>query len=332
MAAHLATVFGGSGFIGRHVVQRLATQGWRVRVAVRNPTRAEFLKPLGDVGQVVPVFADITKEASVQAAVMGAKLVVNAVGILVERGRSSFQAIHVDGAARIAAAARQAGAAVLVHVSAIAANDDSPSAYARSKAAGEAAVLASFPTATVLRPSVVFGPEDAFFNLFADMAAFTPVLPVFVTDGFRLTRPAEGGCRLFGSGGTKLQPVYVGDVADAVVAATASTTAGGKIFELGGPRIFSLKEIMELVMSASGRRRLLLPLPLAVARLQAFFLQFLPNPPLTPDQVKLLAADSVVAPGSLGLADLGIAPTAAEVIVPTYLARFRNPYDTAARR
>jgi NADH dehydrogenase len=251
--------------------------------------------------------------------------VINTVGILVERGGSTFQAIHVNGAARIAAAAKAAGAGCLIHVSAIGAAESSPSAYGRSKAAGEAAVLAAFPTATILRPSVVFGPEDDFFNMFGKMAGFTPVLPVFVTDGFRFGRGATGG--LFGSGGTKLQPVYVGDVADAIIAAASSAAHHGKIYELGGPKVFSLKAIMELVMSASGRRRWLLPLPLSVARIQALFLQFLPNPPLTPDQVKLLAADNVVSPGALGLADLGLAPTAAEVIVPTYLARFRNPYD-----
>lgn len=323
MTARLATVFGGSGFIGRHIVQRLAAQGWRVRVAVRQPEAAHFLKPLGDVGQVVPVFADITSDASVRAAVEGAELVINAVGILFERRKSSFNAIHTEGAGRIAAAATAAGVAALVHISALGSQANSPSAYARSKAAGEAAVLAGFPTATILRPSVVFGPEDDFFNRFAAMSGVLPALPVFVSDGFRCFQGGVG-CRLFGSGGPKMQPVYVGDVADAVLAAAASADHAGKTYELGGPRTYSLKQLIELVLTATGRRRLLVPIPLGIARLQATFLQFLPKPPLTPDQVKLLSVDNVVSAGALGLSDLGLRPTAAEAIIPSYLARFGN--------
>ncbi len=326
MTTRLATVFGGSGFLGRHLVQRLATKGWRVRVAVRNPEDAAYLQPLGDVGQVVPVFAEITDEASTRAAVLGAQWVFNTVGILVERGRNRFQAVHEDGARHIAAAAKAADAKALVHVSAIGADARSPSAYARSKAAGEAAVLAAFPTAVILRPSVVFGPEDSFINRFASLSSISPVLPVFVTDGHLLPAAGAGGCPLFGSGGTKLQPVYVGDVADAMVAAAASSDHAGKIFELGGPQVFSLKELLELVLAVTGRRRLLLPLPMAMARLQAFFLQFLPNPPLTPDQVKLLAKDNVVNADLPGLAALGIVPAAIETVVPSYLGRFTNPY------
>ncbi len=322
MASRLATVFGGAGFIGRHVVQRLAAEGWRVRVAGRDPEAAAFLQPRGDVGQVVSVYADIGKEFSVTAAVEGADLVINLVGILYERGKRTFQAIHVDGAARVAAAAKAAGTGALVHVSALGADPASASAYLRSKAAGETAVRTAFAGAVVLRPSVVFGPDDDFFNRFARMAAWTPAMPVYVTDGFSCPRKAaaKGVCPLFGSGGTKFQPVYVGDVADAIVAAAAPAQAG-RTYSLGGPNVYSLKQILEMILSATGRRRLLLPLPLAVAKIQAAFLQYLPKPPLTPDQVRMLATDSVVMPGTPGLAELGIAPTAAELILPTYLAR-----------
>jgi NADH dehydrogenase len=331
MTVRLATVFGGSGFVGRHVVQHLAARGWRVRVAVRDPEGAAFLKPMGDVGQIVPLFADITQPSSVAGALAGSEWVVNAVGILTEHGRRSFQSIHVDGAANIAAAAKDGNVRRLAHISAIGADPASPSAYARSKAAGEDAVRTRFPEAVILRPSVVFGPEDDFLNRFAAMTGVSPVLPVIVTQGFRLTRgPETVGCPLFGTGGTKLQPVYVGDVAEAVMAALSSPAHLGKTFELGGPQVFSLKQLLELVLRTTGRRRLLLPLPLAVARFQAMFLQFLPNAPLTPDQVKLLAKDNVVSPGTPGLADLGISPTAAESIVPGYLGRFRNPYAPAA--
>ncbi len=322
MANRLATVFGGAGFIGRHVVQRLAADGWRVRVAGRDAEAAAFLMPRGDVGQVIPVYADVTKEFSVTAAVQGADLVINLVGILFERGKQTFQAIHVDGAARIATAAKAAGAAALVHVSALGADAASPSAYARSKAAGEAAVRAAFPDAAILRPSVVFGPEDDFFNRFARMAGWTPVLPVYVTDGFTCRRrTAEKDlCPVFGSGGTKFQPLYVGDLINAIAAAAAPPNAG-RTFELGGPKVYNLKQILELILSATGKRRALLPLPLVIAKIQAAFLQFLPKPPLTPDQVKMLAADNVVAPGMPGLAELGIVPTAVELILPTYLSR-----------
>ncbi|MTJ84197.1 MAG: complex I NDUFA9 subunit family protein [Telmatospirillum sp.] len=331
MTIRLATVFGGSGFVGRHLVQRLAARGWRVRVAVRDPDRAAFLKPMGDVGQIVAIRTDITSPASTAAAVEGAQWVVNAVGILTEHGRSRFQSIHVDGAANVAAAAKEAGATGLAHVSAIGADAASPSDYARSKAAAEEAVRAAFPAAVILRPSVVFGPEDDFLNRFASMSSVSPFLPVIVTRGFRLW-PAAGsaGCPLFGDGGIRLQPVFVGDVAEAVIAALSSPAHAGRTFELGGPRTYSLKEIMELVLRATGRRRLLLPLPVSVARIQAELLQYLPSRPLTPDQVRLLGRDNVVSEGVPGLADLGVAATSAETVVPGYLSRFRNPYAPAA--
>jgi NADH dehydrogenase len=317
----LATVFGGSGFIGRHVVQRLAAAGWRVRVATRDPEGAIYLRPRGDVGQVEPVYADLTKDFSVQAAVERADLVINLVGILYERGRQSFQAIHVDGAARIAAAAKAAGVKQLVQVSALGADEASESAYARSKAAGEKAVLEAFPGAVIFRPSVVFGPEDDFFNRFATLTGISPVLPVFLNDGFRL----KGfGLDVWGSGGPKFQPVYVGDVAQAIFTVIAGGHEG-KTYELTGPRVYTMKQIMELTLEGSGRKRCLIPLPMLVAKLQAPFLSLLPNPPLTPDQVRLMGRDNV-ATGAAGFNELGIVPQDAEAIVPTYLARFRNPY------
>jgi NADH dehydrogenase len=317
----LATVFGGSGFIGRHVVQRLAAAGWRVRVATRDPEGATYLRPRGDVGQVEPVYADLTKDFSVQAAVERADLVISLVGILYERGRQTFQALHVEGAARIASAARAAGVKQLIHVSALGADEASDSAYARSKAEGEKALREGFPGAVIFRPSVVFGPEDDFFNRFAALTGISPVLPVFLSDGFR----RQGfGIDVWGSGGPKFQPVYVGDVASAIATAIAGGYEG-KTFELAGPRVYSMKQIMEITLEAAGRKRTLVPLPMVAAKLQAPFLSLLPNPPLTPDQVRLLGRDNV-ATGAPGFKQLGIVPQDAEAIVPTYLARFRNPY------
>jgi NADH dehydrogenase len=318
----LATVFGGSGFIGRHVVQRLAAAGWRVRVATRDPEGAAFLRPRGDVGQVEPVYADLTKEFSVAAAVERADLVINLVGILYEGGRQKFNAIHSEGPARIAAAAKAAGVSQLVHVSALGADEASDSLYARTKAQGEKALLAAFPEAVILRPSVVFGPEDTLFNRFAELAGLAPVLPVFVTDGFRL----KGlGVDFWGSGGAKFQPVYVGDVADAVMKVLEGGHEG-KIYELAGPQVYSLKQIIELALNAAGRKRCLVPVPLGIAKIQAAFLQLLPKPMLTVDQVRLLAHDNVPDGRLPGLKQLGIVPQAAEGIVPSYLARFKNPY------
>jgi len=318
----LATVFGGSGFIGRHVVQRLANMGWRVRVATRDPEGASYLRPRGDVGQVEPVYADLTKEFSVQAAVERADLVINLVGILYERGKNRFQAIHVDGAARIAQAAKAAGAKQLVHVSALGADAASDSAYARSKAEGEQAVLAAFPDAVILRPSVVFGPEDDFFNRFAELTNFLPFLPVFVRDGFR---PKGFGIDLFGSGGPRFQPVYVGDVADAVIAALKPGHEG-TCFELAGPRVYDFRELMRLTLQAVDRRRFLLPVPMPIAKLKAAFLQFLPHPPLTPDQVRLMGHDNVAGGALPGLKALGLQPQSVESVLPTYLSRYKNPY------
>jgi len=311
MDRRIATVFGASGFIGRHVVRRLAAAGYGVRAAGQDPESALFLKPMGDVGQVVPWPADVARADTVAGAVQGADVVVNLVGILYERGRATFQKIHAEGAGNVAKAAAAAGVARLVHVSALGADAESPAKYARSKAAGEAAVKAAFPKATILRPSIVFGPEDDFFNRFASMARLSPVLPVI-------------GAASAKDGGPKFQPVYVGDVADAVMAALSDPKAPGQVFELGGPTVYSFRELMQLVMAQTGRKRCLLPLPYWAAEIQAAVLGLLPTPPLTSDQVQLLRRDNVVGDKAKTLKNLGITPRAAEAILPTYLMRFRN--------
>jgi len=299
------TLFGGTGFVGRYVAQRLAHRGWRIIVASRHPDRALPLKTAGAVGQVVPVFADVRDDGSVAAAVAGADAVVNLVGILFERGRQRFDAVHGEAAGRVARAAAAAGATRFVQISAIGASADSPSAYARTKAAGEAAVRSAFQAATILRPSVIFGPEDGFFNLFAGLARMAPVLP------------------LYGGGTTRFQPVYVQDVADAVVACLEGEGTAGQTYELGGPRVYSFRELMALTLKRTGRRKRLVSLSWGVASLQAKLFSLLPKPLLTPDQVLQLKTDNVVAPGAKTLADLGIAPTPAELILPSYLDRYR---------
>ena len=300
----VATVFGGSGFLGRYVVKRLAQRGYVVRVAVRDPEAALFLKPMGAVGQIVPLFASVTREATVHRAVEEAELVVNAVGILTESGAASFEAVHVEGARLIATQAASCGVARLAHISAIGADSASPSRYGSSKGRAEDAVRAAFPAATILRPSLVFGPEDGFFNLFGAMARLSPVMPVI-------------------SGDTKMQPVYVGDVADAVIAGLIEPATAGKLYELGGPEVWTFRDILALILKMTQRRRLLLDIPPSVAKLQAAVMQHLPGKPLTPDQLLMLAKDNVVSPGALGLADLGIIPTPVELIVPGYLGRFQ---------
>lgn len=323
MNRRVVTVFGGSGFIGRQVVRRFAQAGWIVRAAMRDPVDGAFLKPMGEPGQVIPIRVNITDKNAVRAAISGASCVVNMVGILFEKGKNGFDAIHRQGAETIAQATRDAAITTLIHMSALGADKNSASAYARSKALGEEAVLAAVPTATITRPSVVFGADDDFFNRFAQLARMSPFLPVFTADGFKLTHTENGfALDLFGSGGPTFQPVYVGDVADAIFRAATDPAAAGKIYELGGPRRYTMKEIMEKVRHDTGLCRMLLPLPFAIAKIQAAFLQFLPTPPLTPDQVLLMRTDNVVRGGKPGLAELGITPTACEAIVPSYLGRF----------
>lgn len=323
MNRRVVTIFGASGFIGRHVVKRFAQAGWIVRAAMRDPVAGGFLKTMGEPGQVIPLRADITAPQTVADAVAGVDCVVNLVGILYEKGRRRFDTVHATGAGTVARAARAAGATAFVHMSALGADKNAPAAYARSKAKGEEAALSAFPGAVILRPSVVFGADDDFFNRFARLARLSPVLPVFTADGFKLVRTENGfALDLFGSGGPTFQPVYVGDVADAVYRAATTPGAAGKTFELGGPRRYSMKEVMETVLHSAGLDRLLLPLPFAIAKIQAAFLQYLPTPPLTPDQVLLMRADNVVRGGKPGLAALGVVPTACEAIVPTYLGRY----------
>jgi len=318
MTGKLVTVFGGSGFIGRHVVRHLAARGWRVRLAVRDIEQAGFLRPAGNLGQISAVPTTITSDASVAAAVKGADAVINLVGVLYERSKRTFQALHVDGARRIAAAAKAAGATHLIHVSALGADAASPSKYARSKAAGEAAVHGAFPGATILRPSVVFGSEDRFFNMFGAMAQISPVLPYFTN-----TVPhAPGG------GGSKFQPVYVGDVAEAIVGAVSGEAHAGRTYELSGPKVYDMKEILQIVNRETMRKCQIWGMPYLIAHINAVFLQFLPTPLLTPDQVKLLKLGSVASGRAPGLEAFGITPTPVELIVPTYLKRFRPVQQT----
>jgi len=305
----LITVFGGSGFLGRHVVRALAREGYRIRNAVRRPDLAGHLQPMGRVGQIHSVQANLRYPASVESAVRDADVVINLVGILFERGKQRFEAVQAEGAGHVGRAAASVGAR-MVHVSALGADADSSALYARTKAAGEAAVLDAAPAATIFRPSILFGPEDDFFNRFGAMARMSPALP------------------LVGDGHTKFQPVFVGDVAQAITKAVGGWAKGGTTYELGGPKVRSFKELMEYVLAVTERRRLLVPLPFGVARLQAFFLQFLPTPLLTPDQVELLRSDNIVSEVAVSegrtLRALGIEPAAMEAIVPGYLWRFRK--------
>jgi NADH dehydrogenase len=303
-ARSVATVFGGSGFIGRYVVKRLAARGHVVRVAVRDPEAARFLKPMGTVGQIVPLYAPIQHEAEVLRAVDGAELVVNLVGILAERRAGDFQRIHAEGAGRVARLAGAAGAKRLVHMSAIGADPASPSRYGASKAAGEQAVRAAFPAATILRPSLVFGPEDHLFNRFATMAQLLWVMPVVC-------------------GATRLQPVYVGDVADAVLAGLTRPDAVGAVYELAGPRALSMRELLVYILAETARDRPLIPVPSALAWLHAAILEHLPGKLLTCDQLRMLQRDNLPTPGMPGLAELGIVPTPMELVVPSYLRRYR---------
>ena len=299
-------ILGGSGFIGRYVVKRLAARGEVIAAGCRNAEAAKHLKPLGDVGQIMPLNVGIGDETLLPAFLAGNDSLVNCVGILRESGAQTFELVHHTGPARLARLAREAGVDRFVHISAIGADPRSSSAYARTKAVGEQAVRDGFPTATILRPSVVFGPEDQFFNRFAAMAMFSPALP------------------LIGAGETRFQPVYVGDVADAVVTCLEDPATAGRVYELGGPKIYTFREVLELVLNEIRRKRRFVDLPFGLAAFQARLMSILPSPPLTPDQVELLKSDNIVSSGALTLASLGITPTPAEVVLPTYLDRFRR--------
>lgn len=305
MNSNLVTVFGGSGFLGRHTVRALARAGWRIKIATRHPNRAFFLRPLGTVGQIDFVKCDVADAESVSAAVMGSSAVVNLTGILFEKGQS-FEDVQAEGAANIAKASAAASVSRLVHISAIGADADSDSGYAETKAEGEQFVREAFPGAVILRPSIIFGPEDGFFNKFAQMARFLPALP------------------LVGGGHTRFQPVFVGDVAQAIVSVLGRDDVAGRIYELGGPATYSFKELLEIILFQIGKKRVLVPLPFGIAMIKAAFLQLLPWPILTVDQVKLLKKDNVVSPTAAGLGDLGITPTSVEAVVPSYLWRYRS--------
>jgi len=314
----LVTVVGGSGFVGRHIVRALARKGYRIRVAVRRPDLAGHLQPLGGVGQIHAVQANLRYPASIEAACKDADAVVNLAGLLYETGKQTFPAVHVFGARVTGQAAAEAGAGHVVHVSAIGADPESPAEYGRTKAQGEAEIRNAFPDATILRPSVVFGPEDDFFNRFASLARFTPVLP------------------LIGGGGTRFQPVFVGDVAAATCAVLEGDAAKGKTYELGGPEVMTFEQVLRFIIKTVDRQRLLVPLPFSMARLNAAFLQLLPKPLLTIDQVKMLETDNVVSAEAQAdrrtLEGLGISAQAVEAIVPDYLEQYRRAGQFQPRR
>ena len=314
----LVTIFGGSGFVGRYIARRMAKEGWRVRVAVRRPNEALFVRPYGVVGQVEPVACNIRDDASVRAVMHGADAVVNCVGILNRSGKNTFDAVQAEGAGRIARIAASEGVANLVHLSAIGADARSDSDYARTKADGEAAVLAAFPNAVILRPSIIFGTEDQFFNRFAGMTRMGPVLPVV-------------------GAGTKVQPVYVDDVAQAAVKGALGEAAPG-VYEIGGPEVDTFRGLMGRMLKVIQRRRAVLNVPFFLANImgfafdavQAVTLGLIENKMITRDQVRNLRRDNVVSPDARGLADLGITPTAMEAVLPEYLWRYRPSGQFAA--
>jgi len=322
MTGKLAVVFGGSGFVGRNVVRELAKRGWRVRAAVRRPHHAQFLRPMGAVGQVQLFQANVRHRPSVERAIKGADAVINLVGILHQEGAQSFSRVQAQGAAAIADAAAKEGVETVIHVSAIGADAESDSLYARTKGEAERAVREAVPNATILRPSIVFGPEDQFFNKFASLMSMAPAfapLPL-----------------LIGGGETKFQPVYVDDVADAICAALDNPAARGEIYELGGPRVYTFHELLEFTLSEAHLQRILLPVPFAVAPIlgvagEAMGLVPFFAPPITRDQIKLLKRDNVVSADAKTIGDLGISPKTVEAIVPAYLVRFRK-YGQFAER
>ncbi len=314
----VVTVFGGSGFLGRYVVQALARSGCRIKAAVRRPELALHLQPLGAVGQIALLQANVRNEKSVAEAVRGADWVINLVGILQSSGRQNFKAVHADAPEAIAKAAKANGARGFVHISAIGADRLSDSAYARTKGEGEARALAAFPGTVILRPSLVFGPEDNFFNQFAGLAAMSPVMPLI-------------------GGQTRFQPVYVGDVARAVTAAVSGQASEGAAYELGGPTIYSFRQILQKVCEWTQHKRVLLPIPFWAAKIPAFFLQILPGAPITIDQIKMLQSDNIVSPEAIRdqrtLQGLGVdEPRSAEAIVPSYLQRYRPRGEFSADR
>jgi len=312
MEQKIVTIFGGTGFIGRYAVKRLAAAGYTIRVISRNADKALHLKTAGDVGQIVLMSGNLAHSESLAGKLDHSYAVINLVGALYEGGGQRFGALHAQGAERLAQMAKAAGAQRFIHLSALGVDKAAGSHYARSKLLGEKAVLAAFPEATILRPSVVFGPEDQFYNRFAAMASLCPALP------------------LIGGGRSRFQPVYVGDVAKAIDHCLARPDTAKHTYELGGPHSYTMREILTYILHIIGRKRPLVRLPFGLASLMATGLELLPYPPLTRDQVKLLQYDNIVSPNALTLANLGIAPTAVEVVVPEYLARFNKKKAMAA--
>ena len=304
MEARQITVFGGSGFLGRYVVRALAKKGWRIKVATRHPNKAFFLRPMGQVGQIGFVKCDVADADQIAQALAGSQAAVNLAGIMFQRGQT-FQDVHVDGPETIAKEAARQGLRAFVHVSAIGANAESDARYAATKGEGEKRVREAFPHTIIMRPSLLFGTEDQFFNRFAEMARFLPALP------------------LIGGGRTKFQPVFVADAAAAIVAALDDPHAQGKTYELGGPTIYSFKQLMEIMLGVIERKRIFVPLPFGIAFLKSIFLQLMPKPLLTPDQVRMLKHDNVVSPTAHHLKQLGITPTTVEAEIPNYLWRYR---------
>ncbi|HEX3674129.1 MAG TPA: complex I NDUFA9 subunit family protein [Rhizomicrobium sp.] len=315
MKTSLVTIFGGSGLLGRYAVRAFANDGWRIKVGVRHPNLAHYLPPMGHVGQILVSKADVTDAEAVAAAVRGSDVVVNLVGILYPGGGQTYNGVHIEAARSIGRAAKEAGVSTLIHVSTMNISPESESAYARSKAIGENALREEFPRATLIKPSLVFGPEDQFFNKFAGLARVLPFLP------------------LVGGGHTKFQPVFAGDVADAIVKCASDPATRGNAYELGGPAVMTVKDMLTLILRETARTRPLIPIPFWLAAIQGFFLQFLPGKLLTVDQVKFLKTDNTVNPGALTLADLGIQPDALEAVVPAYLWRFRpkGQFEEAVR-
>lgn len=311
MEQRVVTIIGGTGFVGRYVVKLLAAAGYTIRVVSRHPDAALPLKTAGNPGQIVLVKGDITKPSTLAAYIEGSYAVINLAGVLFESGKQTFTRVHSKGVSKLAQMAKAAGVQRFVHVSALGVDKAVSSKYARSKLKGELAILEAFPEASILRPSVIFGPEDNFFNQFAAMACFSPVLP------------------LFGGGKTKFQPVYVGDVARAIATCVQSPYTGGHIYELGGPGVFTFREILEYIMDTIGKERVLAWVPYSIGSLVALVGEVLPRPPLTRDQIRLLKNDNVVSAGAEQFAHLGISPTAVEMVVPDYLDRYR---DSASRK
>lgn len=297
-------IVGGSGFVGRYVVEKFADKGDLIRIIVRNPVAANFLKPLGEPGQIIPVQASLLSCKDIARTIQGADVVVNLVGILYEKGSQTFEALHVKGASLVAQMAAELKVPTLLHMSALGANKESLSRYASTKARGEEAVLNYFPHATIFRPSVIFGSEDKFLNKFAEMALFSPFLP------------------LIGGGKTRFQPIYVGDVAESIQKASLQKEARGHICELGGPVIYTFSELMKFLLKTIHRKRFLLPLPFNLAKVIAMLTQYLPTPPLTLDQVELLKTDTVVSPQAFTIENFGVRPKALEALAPLYLTRY----------